>query len=269
MRRLFSIAAYLSLVALPLPFVTSTAEASVPVTLKGSPESMVRQSEVAKRAGYPFVETRRELRERVADGGLVPLLGNDDYAFREGMRSGVARVEMRLFVERLAEQYHEATGERLVVTSLTRPKSRQPSNSHALSVHPAGIAVDLRVSARQASRQWLESTLLSLERRGVLDVTRERWPPHYHVALFPEPYLTHVEQMIGTTALTAALSDGQPAALSGGQQAEQELPPPGPDLKGYEGDAPAGEEERGAWAVLWALPAVVAAATFLRWRRRP
>jgi murein endopeptidase len=263
MRRLLTVVMFLACLAAP------AVQAAVPVSLKGSPESMVRQSDVAKRAGYPLVETYQELRERVAKGELVPLLGNEDYTFREGRRSGVARVEMRLFIERLAAQYHEATGERLVVTSLTRPKSRQPSNSHALSVHPAGIAVDLRVSARKASRQWLESALLALERQGLLDVTRERWPPHYHVALFPEPYLTHVERLIGPEALAAALAE---------EPLEAELPSPdrtvlsdarsevtAPTLA-----APTPTEKSGldAWALLWALPAVVLAVGLLRRRRR-
>ena len=259
MRRLITVATFLVCLAAP------AAQAAVPVTLKGSPESMVRQSEVAKRAGYPLVETYRELRERVAAGELVPLTGNADYTFREGMRSGVARPEMRLFIERLAAQYHAATGERLVVTSLTRPKSRQPSNSHALSVHPAGIAVDLRVSARQASRQWLESALLGLERQRLLDVTRERWPPHYHIALFPEPYLAHVERTIGPEALVAALS---------GEPLEAEQPAPGSAALSTEPDqvivAPAPAEESGldVWALQWALPGLALAAVILRQRRR-
>src|SRR5690606_4402484 len=86
--------------------------------------------------------------------------------------------------------------EKLVVTSLTRPASSQPRNSHALSVHPTGMAVDLRISQRAASREWLENTLLSLEADGLLDVTRERNPPHYHVALFPEAYMAHVERLL-------------------------------------------------------------------------
>ena len=85
-----------------------------------------------------------------------------------------------------------ATGERLVITSLTRPLSRQPENASALSVHPAGMAVDLRIPASKWNRAWLEQTLLSLEDKAVLDVTREHHPPHYHVAVFPVQYEQYV-----------------------------------------------------------------------------
>src|ERR1700730_706468 len=51
------------------------------------------------------------------------------------------------------------------------------------------MAVDLRRSDRRACRQWLESTLLALEGEGMVEATREHWPPHYHVAVFPAPLL--------------------------------------------------------------------------------
>ena len=33
---------------------------------------------------------------------------------------------------------------------------------------------------------------MTLERTGVVEATRERWPPHYHVAVFPSPYARYV-----------------------------------------------------------------------------
>lgn len=173
------------------------ARAEVPVTLRGSPESMARQNAVAKQERLPFVQSPADIRALVARGGLVWLRGNADYGFRTGMRRALARPEMRDFVERLSAQYRQRCGERLIVTSMTRPATRQPRNAHVLSVHPAGIAVDLRVSKRARCREWLEGTLLSMEARGLLDVTREYRPPHYHVALFPQPYLKHVQRLEG------------------------------------------------------------------------
>ncbi len=91
------------------------------------------------------------------------------------------------------------------MTSLTRPSSRQPGNAHRLSIHPAGMAVDLRVPGDPADRQWLENALLSLEAAGVLDATRERRPPHYHVAVFPEAYRKHVAARLTTEAAATVL----------------------------------------------------------------
>jgi hypothetical protein len=119
---------------------------------------------------------------------------------------------MKIFLERLGEQYVEGCGERLVVTSLVRPTSEQPRNSHPLSVHPAGMAADLRVSSNGACREWLESTLLALESRSLLDVTREHHPPHYHVALFTEAYREYVQPLLARDSALAASRAREQAA---------------------------------------------------------
>jgi hypothetical protein len=187
----------------------------VPVVLRGSSASMVRQNRIARQLGYKFARTPRELRALTQAGNLVRLSPNGDFGIAELVGNRVARAELRTFIERLAAQYHDATGERLVVTSLTRPMSRQPDNAHPLSVHPAGIAVDLRVPARAKSRRWLERTLLSLEREGLLDVTREYRPPHYHVALFPSTYLAYLNRL---AAEEKAVADAEAAAVAAAQR---------------------------------------------------
>lgn len=192
--------------------------ADVPVTLRGSLSAMMRQHSVALALGYPFVESRGDMIEMEASGELVRLEGNEDYGFRQGVRSLLARPQTALFIERLGRDYRAACGEQLVVTSLTRPLDRQPSNAHRLSVHPAGIAVDLRVSRSPACRGWLESELLAMEDRGLLDVTREYYPPHYHIALFPEAYMAAVAPLL------AAEEEAQAAAEQRARlQAEREL----------------------------------------------
>jgi hypothetical protein len=127
----------------------------------------------------------------VRSGELVPIESDDDLTVGP-VSFPFARPEMRLFLQRFAAQYRAACGEPLVVTSLTRPQLLQPPNAHRLSVHPTGLAVDLRVSQDPACRDFLETTLLAMESEGVLDVTREWNPPHYHLALFPYEFLAFV-----------------------------------------------------------------------------
>ena len=46
-----------------------------------------------------------------------------------------------------------------------------------------------------------------LEQARVLEATRERYPPHYHVAIFPNQYAGYVEVLAGrTTSRTAEIS---------------------------------------------------------------
>lgn len=188
-------------IVLPLP----SRAVEVDVSLRGSPNSMLRQNQIAHDLGYDFIRQAAELDSLVGAGVFVLVEGNECYLVNKSVSYPYARPEVRLFIERLAEQYFEGTGERLVVTSLTRPTSEQPRNSHNLSVHPTGIAVDFRLSSQARSRAWLESVLLKLERQGLLDITRERWPPHYHVALFPAEYLVYLENLIGPDAVAQAL----------------------------------------------------------------
>ncbi|MGH7504694.1 MAG: DUF5715 family protein, partial [Longimicrobiales bacterium] len=163
-------------------------------SLRGSRATMREQNAVAREHDYSFLRTSSQVQRFVDLGLLVKLPGHSDYELVR-VSFPYARPAVKTFVERLANQYRAACDERLVVTSLTRPEARQPRNSSELSVHPAGMAVDLRVSRRSECRKWLESTLLSLEERDLVDVTRERHPPHYHVAVFPHPYERYVDAL--------------------------------------------------------------------------
>lgn len=163
-------------------------------SLRGSRASMARQNTVARQHHYTFLRTRTDVRRFVERGYLVPIRSNSDYELA-GVSFPYARPQVRTFLQRLSSQYRLACGERLVVTSLTRPQTMQPRNASNRSVHPTGMAIDLRISDRGSCRSWLEETLLSLEGRGVLDATRERRPPHYHIALFPSAYDGYVTQL--------------------------------------------------------------------------
>lgn len=168
-------------------------------TLKGSRTAMVRQNSVAQKQDYTFLRSAREVTRFVERGYLVPVRGNSDYELA-AVSFPYARPAVKLFIERLAGQYHAACGEKLVVTSLTRPLSRQPSNASDLSVHPAGMAVDLRHSRNSTCRSWLEDTLTELEAKGVLDATKERRPVHYHIAVFPTAYTNYVAKLGGVSS---------------------------------------------------------------------
>jgi hypothetical protein len=186
--------------------------------LGGSSMSMERQHEEAVAQDYSFLETPAEVRELAHEGLLERVTATVDFALSD-VSFPYARPEVRMLIEHLAPQYRAATGEQLVVTSLTRPIALQPSNAHALSVHPAGMAVDFRVPAGVKARAWLEKTLLEMERDGVLDVTREHTPPHYHVAVYPAAYRAYLErieriELPAPMAKPAAAPQPAPAAVA-------------------------------------------------------
>ena len=162
--------------------------------LRGSPSSMKEQHAVAVERDLTFMDDADQVRSSLASGVLDSVKSNGDFTLSR-VSYPYAVPEVRLFIERLGRQYFDAHGVPLVVTSLTRPAENQPRNAHMLSVHPAGMAVDFRVPRDAKARAWLESALLQLENRGILDVTREKNPPHYHVAVFPEAYKAYAEKL--------------------------------------------------------------------------
>ncbi|HYU32711.1 MAG TPA: DUF5715 family protein [Thermoanaerobaculia bacterium] len=160
-------------------------------SLAGSRTSLIRQNRQANQHDFTFLRTASQVRDFVRQGRLVRLPGNSDYQVVDASYP-YARPEVKTFIERLGSQYRNACREPLVVTSLTRPSTQQPRNASPLSVHPTGMAADLRASSRPACRAYLEKALLTLEGRGVAEATREHHPPHYHVTLFPNPYTRYL-----------------------------------------------------------------------------
>jgi LysM repeat protein len=175
-------------------------------TLRGGTASLDRQNQQATAHDFSYLATPADVRRFVDLGYLEPVVPNRDFDVHN-VSFPYARAEVRLFIERLASQYRAACGEKLVVTSLTRPQSSQPWNASSRSVHPTGMAVDLRRSQKASCRSWLERTLLSLEREGLLEAIYERNPPHYHVAVYPRPYAQYVARITGREVTVVTASD--------------------------------------------------------------
>ena len=104
-------------------------------SLRGSTASLDRQNLEARQHDFTYLRRPSQL-ERFVDAGLLVPLENGAHYRLHDVSFGVARPEVKLFVERLSAQYLDACGEPLVVTSLTRPTSEQPPNASARSVHP-------------------------------------------------------------------------------------------------------------------------------------
>jgi hypothetical protein len=167
---------------------------AAPQSLRGSAASLDRQNRVAQEHDYTFIDDGDRVRLFASQGWLVRIEPNSDFALK-GVSYPYARPEVSIFVHRLGSQYRSACGEPLVVTSLTRPMTAQPINASDRSVHPTGMALDLRTPRTRSCRAWLERVLLSLEKAGVVEATLERFPVHYHVAVYPRQYASYVEAL--------------------------------------------------------------------------
>ena len=179
------------------------------VSLRGSAASLDEQNDQAERHDFTYVREAAQLRRFVGAGLLVPVRANGDYRLKD-VSFPYARPEVSLFIERLSGQYRRACGRQLVITSLTRPLADQPRNASPRSVHPTGMALDVRRPTDPTCRAWLESTLLYLEERSVIEATLERAPPHYHVAVFAQDYASYVRMLEARPPSTGAAIPDSP-----------------------------------------------------------
>jgi hypothetical protein len=163
-------------------------------SLRPSGSSLDRQVQEARRHDYTYLANSDQVQRFVELGYLTRVYDGRTYFLKE-VSFPYTRPAVKMFIQRLSEQYHKACGDKLVVTSLTRPKNRQPRNASSRSVHPTGMALDLRRPWNRTCRGWLEHTLMTLEAKGVLEATLERSPPHYHIAIFPGRYERYVDQI--------------------------------------------------------------------------
>jgi len=181
------------------------ASAATAQSLRGSKASINRMYHHARAERLHFYETSRGVRQAVASGRLVRLEPDSNFTLHD-VAYPYVKPATRTFVERLGAQYREACGRVLEVTSAVRPATRQPPNSTARSVHPTGMAVDLHKSARPACVQWLRETLLELEGAGLIEVTEEFAPPHFHVAVYQTPYRRYVAARVREDGVRLASS---------------------------------------------------------------
>jgi LysM repeat protein len=136
---------------------------------------------------YPFYLTPTNVDAAIAAGRLVPLTGDSTYELTRGVGFSYATREAKQFVTAFAPQYLYACGTPLTVTSAARPMSRQPHNANPHSVHPTGIAVDIRRPPPGPCLNWVRGALAQLESRGIVEATEEHHPVHLHVAVLAAP----------------------------------------------------------------------------------
>ena len=135
----------------------------------------------------PFYLAPTNVDLAIAQGKLVALMGDSTYELTRGVGFAYATREARQFVIAFAPQYLAACGVPLTVTSAARPVTRQPHNANPHSVHPTGIAVDIRRPPAGPCLNWVRGALSQLEEQGIVEATEEHHPVHLHVAVLVAP----------------------------------------------------------------------------------
>lgn len=189
--------------------------ASAPAqTLRGSPASVDLMYTSAHEKALAFLHSSADIYRSAAGGDLKLILITND-VFLDRVNYPFVLPYTKSFVDSLAATYHGACGERLVVTSGSRPMDRQPRNASPKSVHPTGMAIDFRKPKTPACLAWLRASLLGLENRHVIEATEERHPPHFHVAVLQEVPIT--PRVIASIESGGAAPPGMTVATAHGE----------------------------------------------------
>lgn len=173
--------------ALAVPAQAQRGAPKEPEDLHGSRQSVERMYEFALSHRMPFYLTPVNVDDAIAKGRLVALAGDSTYELTRGVGFAYSTREAKQFVLAFAPQYLAACGVPLTVTSAARPMSRQPHNANPHSVHPTGIAVDIRRPSAGPCLTWVRGALANLEERGIVEATEEHHPVHLHVAVLIQP----------------------------------------------------------------------------------
>lgn len=168
-----------------LVVATATFLAGAPTgaqTLRGSRSSVKRAYDTAVARDLTFHESAATVQRAAREGTLVRLSGGGSYRLKSVALPYVLPAT-RVVLDELASAYRRACGDQIVVTSAVRLAGQRLRNGNAQSVHPSGLAFDLR-SPHGECRKWIRKRLLALEREGRVDATEERFPAHFHVVVY-------------------------------------------------------------------------------------
>jgi hypothetical protein len=185
-------------------------------SLRGSRSSVDRMYTRAVSNDLDFFRTSTSLMEAVKSGELKLIAVTSDLDLDEVTYPYLLPSTLA-WTNALAKRHRAACGERLIVTSATRPRREQPRNASPKSVHPTGMAVDFRRPTGQCLT-WLRSELLAMERAGTIEATEERRPPHFHIAVLrqtadpPRAIVAETRTAPAATGNDARANDGTAAA---------------------------------------------------------
>lgn len=162
-----------------------------------------QQLQYAKGRQLPLMTTVAQYQERIANGYFVPFEGPYLHVLADrpyALPSTVA------FVTEMSVAYNTAGCGKLVVRDALRLTTERPANGSIHSVHPAGMAVDIRVKyIKRECADWLRSYIRLKEVAGKVDGTHELEPEHLHVVVPIEPRIQVIVQ-----SLPESISVGAP-----------------------------------------------------------
>jgi hypothetical protein len=167
----------------------------VPVALKGSHDSLLRQNEEIDRLKLARIQDDQDLRQLVDSGDLVAVPSDRyvrvDPRLDEDRR--FCRTWTRDFISDLGEAYYKQFKEPIQINSAVRTVEQQeklmrhnhnaaPAEGPIASSHLAGLTVDIaKHGMNRRQRKWMEDYLVRMRDLGLIEAAEERKQACFHV----------------------------------------------------------------------------------------
>ena len=175
----------------------------VPVALKGSHDSLLRQNEEIDRLNLTRIQDDQQLQQLVESGDLVGVPSDRtvriDPRLDENRR--YCRTWTRDFVSDLGEAYYKEFKQPIQINSAVRTVEQQeklmrhnhnaaPADGPVASSHLAGLTVDIaKHGLNRRQRKWMEDYLVRMRDLGLIEAAEERKQACFHV-MVSERYAT-------------------------------------------------------------------------------
>ena len=146
-----------------------------------------QQRSFALSKGLPLASNEAEYRALIANGTFVRLESGPYLQVLAGRP--YVRAETAQFVQQMAQSYSGAGCGRMIVIGAGRLTTEIYENSSPFTVHPFGMAVDIRTNARfgisTTCADWLRAYAKEKEAELLADGTHELDPEHLHLVVVP------------------------------------------------------------------------------------
>lgn len=186
----------------PLPAADDPWPSTEVSLVGGCQTTSEQQFQYALKQNLTPVTTAAEYADRIARGQFVRLEGPHLLVLAKrpyALPSTVA------FMMELSAAYHATGCGQVIVKDAVRLVSERPPNGSIHSVHPSGMAVDIRVRyIKPACADWLRMYVRQKEAVGAVDATHELHPEHLHIVVPLQPPTSP------TTVMATSLSVGAP-----------------------------------------------------------
>lgn len=171
----------------------------------GEVSSSKQQYHYALELKLPFMATESEYQAQIGSGYFIRL----ESPFMEvHAKRPYALPSTVFFVTEMAREYYVFGCGLLVVKDALRLIGERPRNGSLNSVHPAGMAVDIRTKYIPAEcADWLRSYVIQKETEGKVDGTQEWKPEHLHIVVPLQPRGPSLLQDAAAASVGAPSSD--------------------------------------------------------------